>query len=53
VSTKENGKSKNGPSIRSMLAQVPHQALALKSPQCLFNSNTPQDWQKAQQRVQI
>lgn len=41
---------KNGPSIRSMLAQVPHQALALKSPQCLFNSNTPEQWQQAQQR---
>jgi molybdopterin-guanine dinucleotide biosynthesis protein A len=44
---------KNGPSIRSMFAQVPHQALALKSPQCLFNSNTPEDWQQAQQRFSV
>ena len=46
-------KKKNGPSIRSMLAQVPHQALALKSPQCLFNSNTPEEWQQAQQRFSL
>jgi molybdopterin-guanine dinucleotide biosynthesis protein A len=44
---------KNGPSIRSMFAQVPHQALALKSPQCLFNSNTPEQWQQAQQRFTV
>jgi molybdopterin-guanine dinucleotide biosynthesis protein A len=44
---------KNGPSIRSMLSQVPYQALALKSPQCLFNSNTPEEWQQAQQRFSI
>jgi molybdopterin-guanine dinucleotide biosynthesis protein A len=46
--TKKNGKTKKGPSIRSMFAQIPHQALAIKSPQCLFNSNTPQEWQQAQ-----
>jgi len=46
-------KKKNGPSIRSMLSQVPHQALALKSPQCLFNSNTPEEWQQAQQRFGV
>jgi len=44
---------KNGPSIRSMLAQVPHQALTLKSPQCLFNSNTPEEWRQAQQRFNV
>ena len=49
----KNDKKKNGPSIRSMLSQVPHQALALKSPQCLFNSNTPEEWQLAQQRFSI
>jgi molybdopterin-guanine dinucleotide biosynthesis protein A len=45
--TKSNSKIKKGPSIRSMFAQVPHQALAIKSSQCLFNSNTPQEWQQA------
>lgn len=44
-------KKKNGPSIRALLAQVPHQALALKSPQCLFNTNTPQEWQQAQRCI--
>lgn len=53
-SVNEKGdKNKNGPSIRSMFAQVPHQALALKSPQCLFNSNTPEEWQQAQQRFTV
>lgn len=42
---------KNGPSIRSMLAQVPHHALAIKSAQCLFNTNTPKEWQQAQLRI--
>ncbi|TWX56996.1 molybdenum cofactor guanylyltransferase [Colwellia hornerae] len=46
--SEKNNRKKNGPSIRSMFAQVPHQALALKSPQCLFNTNTPQEWQQAQ-----
>jgi molybdopterin-guanine dinucleotide biosynthesis protein A len=49
--TAKNDKRKNGPSIRSMLAQVPHQALALQSTQCLFNTNTPQEWQQAQLRI--
>ena len=44
---------KNGPSIRSLLAQVPHQALALKSSQCLFNSNTPEEWRQAQERFNV
>jgi molybdopterin-guanine dinucleotide biosynthesis protein A len=45
---------KNGPSIRALLKQVPHQAINLAQPanasQILFNSNTPQEWQKAQQK---
>ena len=52
VNEKGNRK-KNGPSIRSMFAQVPHQALALKSPQCLFNSNTPEQWQQAERRFNV
>jgi len=51
--SEKGDKKKNGPSIRSMFAQVPHQALALKSPQCLFNSNTPEEWQQAQQRFNV
>jgi len=49
--TEKTNKKKNGPSIRAMLAQVPHQALALQSTQCLFNTNTPQEWQQAQLRI--
>jgi molybdopterin-guanine dinucleotide biosynthesis protein A len=51
--SKHKNKNKNGPSIRSILAQVPHQALALNSPQCLFNTNTPQEWQQAQMRLTV
>jgi molybdopterin-guanine dinucleotide biosynthesis protein A len=51
--SEKNNPKKNGPSIRSMFAQVPHQVLAVKSPQCLFNTNTPQEWQQAQQRFSV
>lgn len=53
TANEKSDKKKNGPSIRSMFAQVPHQALALNSPQCLFNSNTPEEWQQAQQRFSV
>lgn len=42
--------SKNGPSIRSMLENVPHQAISSLNSQVLFNSNTPEQWQQAQQQ---
>ncbi|KGJ91657.1 molybdenum cofactor guanylyltransferase [Colwellia psychrerythraea] len=41
-------KNKNGPSVRAMLAQVPHQAITSPNNQVLFNTNTPQQWQQAQ-----
>jgi len=45
---------KNGPSIRGLLKQVPHQAISLENnastSQILFNSNTQQDWKIAQQQ---
>lgn len=40
---------KNGPSIRALLKQVPHQSINAKG-SILFNSNTPQEWQQAQQQ---
>jgi molybdenum cofactor guanylyltransferase len=41
--------SGRGPSIKALLNQVPHQALISADQQTLFNTNTPQEWQQAQQ----
>jgi molybdopterin-guanine dinucleotide biosynthesis protein A len=45
---------KNGPSIRTLLKKVPHQVITLannaSTNQILFNSNTPEEWQKAKQQ---
>lgn len=35
-----------GPSIRALLAQVPHQELIPENPNSLFNANTPEQWQQ-------
>lgn len=44
----ENTKStKNGPSVKSLLKQVPHTKLTLDNPTLLFNTNTPAQWQQA------
>jgi molybdopterin-guanine dinucleotide biosynthesis protein A len=42
--------SKNGPSVRAMLQQVPHQVINSSNNNLLFNTNTPQEWQQAQQQ---
>ena len=47
-SNKKN--NKNGPSVRAMLEKVPHQAIVSLNNQVLFNTNTPQQWQQAQQQ---
>ncbi|AAZ26025.1 molybdenum cofactor guanylyltransferase [Colwellia psychrerythraea] len=49
ANSKGNNK-KNGPSVRAMLEQVPHQAIASLNNQVLFNTNTPEQWQQAQQK---
>jgi len=41
---------KNGPSVRGMLQQVPHQAIESLNSNTLFNTNTPEQWQQAQQQ---
>ncbi len=40
-----------GPSIRSLLKQVPHQAIQSGDANTLFNTNTPQEWQQAKQQL--
>jgi molybdopterin-guanine dinucleotide biosynthesis protein A len=44
---KTNNKVKNGPSIKSMLAQIPSQAISCANNKALFNTNTPEEWQQA------
>lgn len=41
--------SGRGPSIRSLLQQIPHQEVNITNAQLLFNTNTPEQWQQAQQ----
>lgn len=43
-------KRKNGPSIKALLAAIPHQVLTPDNVDVLFNSNTPEQWQIAKQR---
>lgn len=39
-----------GPSINALLTQIPHKTLTPKNLQCLFNANTPEQWQQAKQK---
>lgn len=39
-----------GPSIKALLMQTPHKTLIPKNSQCLFNANTPEQWQQAKQK---
>lgn len=41
-------KAKNGPSMRALLKQVPHQAITIETPSSLLNTNTPEEWATAQ-----
>ncbi|GAA0822567.1 molybdenum cofactor guanylyltransferase [Colwellia asteriadis] len=40
---------KNGPSIKQLLSKVPSQAITCTHDSALFNTNTPQQWQQANQ----
>ena len=48
ASNKNN--NKNGPSVRAMLDKMPHQSITSLSKKVLFNTNTPEQWQQAQQQ---
>lgn len=41
-----------GPSMKQLLNAIPHQAINLKNKNSLFNTNTPEEWQLAQQKLQ-
>lgn len=40
--------TKSGPSIRALLKQVPHKAIAIETSSSLLNTNTPEEWAMAQ-----
>ncbi len=43
----EKATKKNGPSIKALLQQIPHQAIQSSDSKALFNTNTPEQWQQA------
>ena len=43
----------SGPSVRSLLNQIPHRAITPKNSNCLFNTNTPEQWQQAQHLLSL
>jgi molybdenum cofactor guanylyltransferase len=46
-SKKAQKRNLSGPSVRSLLTQIPHRAITPKNSHCLFNTNTPEQWQQA------
>ncbi|MGB2740666.1 MAG: molybdenum cofactor guanylyltransferase [Cognaticolwellia sp.] len=43
----------SGPSVRSLLNQIPHRAITPKNSSCLFNTNTPEQWQQAKHLLSL
>jgi molybdopterin-guanine dinucleotide biosynthesis protein A len=42
-----------GPSVRSLLNQIPHKVIQAKNTNNLFNTNTPEQWQQAQHLLSL
>ncbi|MCI2282986.1 NTP transferase domain-containing protein [Colwellia sp. MSW7] len=40
-----------GPSIKALLKNIPHQAIQCSDASVLFNTNTPEQWQQAKQKL--
>ncbi len=45
-----NSSKKSGPSVKALLTNIPHVSVPNRDKHVLFNSNTPEQWQQAQQR---
>lgn len=43
-------KSKDGPSIRALLQQIPHEIINIATSESLMNTNTPEEWAVAKKR---
>ncbi len=50
ITQQSSAPKKSGPSIRSLLKQVPHQEIQSSDANILFNTNTPEQWQQAKQK---
>ena len=48
-----NKRNLSGPSVRSLLTQIPYREITPKNSQCLFNTNTPEQWQQAKQLLSL
>ena len=48
-----NKRNLSGPSVRSLLKQIPHSVISPKNNRCLFNTNTPEQWQQAQHLLSL
>lgn len=55
VSADKSASKRNltGPSVRSLLAKIPHKVVTPKNSKCLFNTNTPEQWQQAQHLLSL
>jgi len=51
ANTLSKPEGKNGPSIRSLLSQLPSQSIQPSNSVSLFNANTPEQWQQAQKHL--
>ncbi|MDX2370140.1 MAG: NTP transferase domain-containing protein [Colwellia sp.] len=49
----EKTTKKNGPSIKALLQQIPHQAIQCGDNKALFNTNTPEQWQQAKKQFTL
>lgn len=47
INSSKKTTKKNGPSIKSLLEQIPHQVMQVDDDKTLFNTNTPEQWQQA------
>ncbi|WP_085298937.1 molybdenum cofactor guanylyltransferase [Cognaticolwellia mytili] len=43
----------SGPSVRSLINQIPHKVIQAKNSNSLFNTNTPEQWQQAQHLLSL
>jgi len=50
---KTSKRNLSGPSVRSLLTQIPHRAITPNNSQCLFNTNTPEQWQQAKHLLSL
>lgn len=53
ANAKTGSRGLKGPSVRSLLKQVPHKTIQAKNSNSLFNTNTPEQWQQAQHLLSL